>query len=51
VKFKLDENLPAAIESLLARSGHDVATVIGERLGGRDDESVSSARGARGGSS
>ena len=34
MKFKLDENLPAAAASVLARVGHDVDTVIAEDLAG-----------------
>jgi predicted nuclease of predicted toxin-antitoxin system len=43
VRFKLDENLPAAAKAVLAAGGHDVVTVVDERLGGRDDDSVASA--------
>ncbi|MGH8274583.1 MAG: DUF5615 family PIN-like protein [Gammaproteobacteria bacterium] len=36
-RFKLDENLPRDAETLLRDAGHDVATVLSERLGGSSD--------------
>lgn len=39
-RFKLDENLPGAAESLLRDSGHDVETVLAEGLGGAPDAGV-----------
>lgn len=50
MKIKLDENLPEELADLLAASGHDVHTVRGESLIGRDDQTVLSApvRGATG---
>ncbi len=33
-RFKLDENLPRDAEALLRKAGHDVDTVLNERLGG-----------------
>jgi predicted nuclease of predicted toxin-antitoxin system len=43
VRFKLDENLPRDAEALLRDSGHDVQTVIEERLGGNPDSLVLTA--------
>lgn len=40
VRFKLDENLPRDAEALLRDAGHDVHTVLGERLGGNPDPKV-----------
>jgi len=37
MKVKLDENLPHALAELLRAAGHDVATVLGEGLGGLED--------------
>jgi predicted nuclease of predicted toxin-antitoxin system len=37
LKFKLDENLPAALAAMLRDSGHDVDDVIDEGLAGEDD--------------
>ena len=39
-RFKLDENLPRDAERLLRQAGHDVHTVLDERLGGSPDSSV-----------
>lgn len=39
-RFKLDENLPLAAESLLKDCGHYVETVLGEGLGGNVDTTV-----------
>jgi len=43
VKIKLDENLPDELADLLAASHHDVHTVRGESLVGRDDQTVFAA--------
>lgn len=40
VRFKLDENLPRDAEALLREAGHDVQTVLDERLGGNSDAKV-----------
>jgi predicted nuclease of predicted toxin-antitoxin system len=40
VRFKLDENLPRDVEVLLRDAGHDVRTVLAERLGGSADPRV-----------
>lgn len=40
VRFKLDENLPRDAEALLRDAGHDVQTVLEERLGGNPDPAV-----------
>lgn len=37
MKFKLDENLPAAAAKVLSDAGHDVSTALQERLGGKPD--------------
>lgn len=48
VRFKLDENLPRDVEALLRDAGHDVQTVLEERLGGSPDPDVLEAcRGER----
>jgi predicted nuclease of predicted toxin-antitoxin system len=48
VKFKLDENLPASSASVLQAAGHDVDTVIAERLTGAPDPAVLAAATAAG---
>lgn len=40
VRFKLDENLPRDAEALLRDAGHDVQTILDERLGGNPDPKV-----------
>jgi predicted nuclease of predicted toxin-antitoxin system len=40
LRFKLDENIPRNAETLLRDAGHNVQTVIEERLGGRPDIDV-----------
>jgi predicted nuclease of predicted toxin-antitoxin system len=40
VRFKLDENLPRDAEVLLRSAGHDVQTVLEERLGGSADPEI-----------
>lgn len=42
-RFKLDENLPRNAEILLQQAGHDVHTVLAEKLGGNPDPRVFSA--------
>lgn len=37
MKVKLDENIPQSLVQVLAHAGHDVDTVVSERLSGRDD--------------
>ncbi len=39
-RFKLDENLPREAEALLRKAGHDVQTVLDERLGGNPDPRI-----------
>jgi predicted nuclease of predicted toxin-antitoxin system len=40
VKFKLDENFDVRLVSLLADGGHDVDTVLAEKLSGSADEAI-----------
>ncbi len=40
VRFKLDENLPRDALALLVDAGHDVESVIDERLGGGPDRQI-----------
>ena len=40
MRVKLDENLPLQLKSLFADSGHDIATVLDEGLGGATDSAV-----------
>jgi len=40
VRFKFDENLSARLAPLLAQEGHEVETVVGERLSGRPDSDI-----------
>jgi predicted nuclease of predicted toxin-antitoxin system len=40
VKIKLDENLPHRLVPLLGDLGHDVDTVLDERIAGKDDSVV-----------
>jgi predicted nuclease of predicted toxin-antitoxin system len=39
-RFKLDENLPRDAIALFRNAGHDVVTVLDERLGGHTDPDV-----------
>ena len=43
MKFKLDENLPDLVRTILAELGHDAHTVAEEQLTGAPDESVFAA--------
>ena len=40
VKLKTDENLPDSVAMLLRAAGHDVTTVLEEKLGGATDPQV-----------
>jgi predicted nuclease of predicted toxin-antitoxin system len=40
MRIKLDENIPARLVPLLMDLGHDVDTVIGEKLVGCDDPAI-----------
>jgi len=40
VKFKVDENLPASIVSILAEKGHDVMSVLEQSLAGTSDKNL-----------
>ena len=48
MKVKLDENLPADAEALVAGFGHDTETVVGEGLRGAEDDVVVAAAAAEG---
>lgn len=39
-RFKLDENIPRDAQALLLAAGHDVHTVVEERLAGRADPDI-----------
>ncbi len=39
-KFKIDENLPTEVATLLAGAGHDAVTVPQQRLGGQPDPNI-----------
>lgn len=41
MRFKLDENMPTEAGELLAAAGHDVATVLSQRMGGQGRRVVS----------
>ncbi len=43
MRIKLDENLPEEVSQFLRQDGHDVATVLDERLGGATDAAVAAA--------
>jgi len=43
MKFKVDENLPGEVAELLRSEKHEAATVIDERLGGKDDSTITDA--------
>jgi predicted nuclease of predicted toxin-antitoxin system len=40
VRIKLDENLPERLVPFLGALGHDVDTVVAERMAGQDDPAV-----------
>jgi predicted nuclease of predicted toxin-antitoxin system len=40
VRFKIDENLPPELADLLSAEGHDVASVLEEKLGGASDATL-----------
>jgi hypothetical protein len=40
VKFKLDENLSAALADLFVAAGHDAHSVVEQALGGQPDDRV-----------
>ena len=40
MKFKLDENFGAGLQSLFQKSGHDVETAVSENLSGTTDEHI-----------
>jgi predicted nuclease of predicted toxin-antitoxin system len=43
VRFKVDENLPLEVASLLTAAGHDALTVLDQLLGGHSDLAVDEA--------
>ena len=43
MRFKIDENLPVEVLELLRNRGHDVLTVVDQRLGGAPDSVVAAA--------
>lgn len=48
MKFKLDENLPAEAASCLIAGGHEVETVLDEKMGGAKDVTIASVCRAEG---
>jgi predicted nuclease of predicted toxin-antitoxin system len=40
VRIKLDENMPDSLVAVLSELGHDVDTVLSERIAGQDDDVV-----------
>lgn len=48
MRFKLDENIDVRAEAALSGAGHDVATVVGQDLGGATDPVVADAAGVEG---
>ncbi len=48
MRFKLDENVDVRAEAPLSATGHDVATVVGQDLGGAADPVVAEAVRAEG---
>src|SRR5919109_5557718 len=40
MRFKVDENLPIEGAQLFREAGHEVATVLDQHLGGKDDRTV-----------
>ena len=48
MKIKRDENLPAELADLFAAAHHDVHTVLGESLAGRDDPTIFGAAASEG---
>lgn len=48
MRFKLDENLDVRAEAALSSAGHDVATVVGQGLGGATDSAIAQAVGVEG---
>ena len=42
LKLKVDENLPVEATAILASAGHDVLTVLDQKLGGQHDANIAS---------
>jgi predicted nuclease of predicted toxin-antitoxin system len=40
MKIKIDENIPHRLAALLTQMGHDVDTVLDEKLNGKPDEAI-----------
>ncbi len=43
LRFKIDENLPTEIATLLREAGHDAQTILDQRMGGADDSQIAEA--------
>ena len=41
MRFKIDENLPESVASVLGDAGHDAVSVLGQKLGGAEDLKLS----------
>jgi predicted nuclease of predicted toxin-antitoxin system len=46
MKFKFNENVPEELGVLTTEAGHDVHTVLSEKLGGRNDPTIFAAASA-----
>ncbi len=42
VDFKIDENLPVEVSTILCEAGHSALSVLDQHLGGRPDEAIAS---------
>lgn len=40
MQFKIDENLPEDVASILSDAGHDAVTVLWQKLGGAEDQKI-----------
>jgi predicted nuclease of predicted toxin-antitoxin system len=48
MKFKIDENLPARLETTLSKTGHDAMSVVDQQLTGESDARIASVCKAEG---
>ena len=48
MKFKIDENLPARLATILSTAGYDAMSVFDQQLGGEPDERIASVCKAEG---